>query len=226
MHLFNLSYRVRQFRQGIRAQVTALEYEHVAGFLEDASYQLFTQMPVDIQRHSLNVLYTLTEAERLPTLAEMASKASAKRVSATKVSAKQNDQNTALAMAALLHDVGKSETAKVGVTLNSWVRTGVVAGETLVPTLLTRIATDTPTPNDGVKGLANRVGYVCHVHLMHPAIGAQMAADAGCSQLVCWLIAHHQDKEGQVLSPAHGTDMRLAERYSLLRALQWADGQN
>jgi hypothetical protein len=55
-----------------------------------------------------------------------------------------------------------------------------------------------------------------HVQFDHPAIGAAWAREAGCTELTCWLIAHHQDKT----LPSSG------EKRTLLAALQWADERN
>ncbi|MEZ4658257.1 MAG: hypothetical protein R2911_11850 [Caldilineaceae bacterium] len=56
-----------------------------------------------------------------------------------------------------------------------------------------------------------------HVHIDHPAIGAAWAAQAGCTEATCWLIAQHQNKN------ANTQNEHLLE---LLHALQWADNRH
>lgn len=113
-----------------------------------------------------------------------------------------------LAAAALLHDVGKTAAAAAGHPLTLWWRGPLVLLEALAPAWLRRCAAATPTA--GWR-------YVLYVHQEHPAIGATWAEAAGCSPRTCWLIAHHQERN----PPAPGE-----EDLDLLRALQWADGEN
>lgn len=113
-----------------------------------------------------------------------------------------------LAAAALLHDVGKAAAAEAGLAITLWWRGPLVLLETFAPALLRHLAKD--DPNQGWR-------YLCYVHLAHPAIGAAWATNAGCDDLTCWLIAHHQDALRTV------ADRRDRE---LLARLQRADNQN
>jgi hypothetical protein len=112
-----------------------------------------------------------------------------------------------LTQAALLHDVGKAAADEAGVRLQLWLRGPIVLTAWLFPEVLARQAV-----NDPVQGWR----YALHVQLNHPAIGAVWAREAGCSELTCWLIAHHQD---ETLPPS-------GQKRSLLAALQWADERN
>ena len=115
-------------------------------------------------------------------------------------------QNADLDAAALLHDLGKLAAEDGGVRLTLWLRSPLVLMEAWAPRTLRRIA-----GNDPAQGWR----YTAYVHLEHPRIGAEWAADVGCSELTCWLIRHHQEDLAQV-----GGDER---RRRLLSALQVAD---
>jgi hypothetical protein len=109
--------RLRQFWRGLRAQVHPAEYEMVAAILPAAGVALFRQMPLDAQRHSLDVLATLRAG-----------------------GFEEND----LAAAALLHDVGKVAAGRSGHRLGLWWRGPLVLLEALMPSLLGRLASTAP----------------------------------------------------------------------------------
>ena len=113
-----------------------------------------------------------------------------------------------LAAAALLHDVGKAAAEVTGWRINVWWRSLLVLLELVTPQSLNKLAL--ADPQAGWR-------YLLYVHLAHPAIGAQWAAENGCSALTCWLIAQHQTK-----AAATGE----TEQAKLLARLQWADVQN
>ena len=110
-----ISRRIRQFVGGITASVSVDDLQQAARFLPPAGLTRFRQMPVDAQRHSLNVLTTLQRA---------------------------GWHDPDLAAAALLHDAGKLAAAAAGLTFNAWVRTALVLMETLAPTLAARLTVD------------------------------------------------------------------------------------
>jgi hypothetical protein len=58
--------------------------------------------------------------------------------------------------------------------------------------------------------------YAIYVQAEHPQIGAAWARAAGCTEMTCWLIAHHQDSDVAGDSAATQT----------LARLQRADGRN
>lgn len=172
-------YRVGQFWAGLRARVTPEETAHARRILGPGAMPLFTAMPVDAQRHSLDVLAGLgARAQAEP----------------------------ALGVAALLHDAGKVAANQSGLRLGLWLRGPLVLLEALLPGVAAAWAVDDPR-----RGWR----YVLYVQLAHPAIGAAWAAAAGCGELACWLIAHHQDRPELVQADAH--------RRGLLAALQRAD---
>ncbi|MBX2999832.1 MAG: HD domain-containing protein [Caldilineaceae bacterium] len=174
-------YRLRQFVRGITAHVSADEMLVVAQVLPKAALTRFCHMPLDAQRHSLNVLYMLQ---------------------------REDLSDPDLAAAALLHDVGKSAAGQIGVQLSPWLKGPLVLLDALLPQWIAGLA-----QNDPAQGWR----YLLHVHLAHPSIGAQWAAEADCSELTCWLIEHHQD----TLS---GSPQTYNEE--LLTLLQWADSRN
>ena len=107
--------RVRQFARGITASVSAEELQQAARFLPPAGLARFRQMPVDAQRHSLNVLNSLQRA---------------------------GWHDSDLAAAALLHDAGKLAAAEAGLAFNAWVRTALVLLDALAPNLALRLTVD------------------------------------------------------------------------------------
>lgn len=194
--LARVRYRVGQFIRGFFAsQLSDDEAKIVVGVLPADATALFDEMPVDAQRHSVNVLHMLRNA---------------------------GYDDADLDAAALLHDVGKVEAQRTGVSINLWMRGPLVMAEAVSPETLRRQA-------DPVGGTGWR--YALYVHFEHPRIGAEWAREAGCSDLTCWLIAHHQDvvdPDGATddVTDGEADDATDDGRYQLLTALQWADGLN
>jgi hypothetical protein len=155
----------------------------VTSLLPEAALSLFWQMPVDAQRHSLNVLQSVWAA---------------------------GQQHRDLAVAALLHDCGKVAAAQGGVEFNVWLRGPLVLLNAFAPRMAAHWAS--PEPRHGWR-------YLLYVQREHPAIGASWAAQAGCSPLSCWLIAHHQASPQEVRAESD-------EARALLTLLQHADGAN
>lgn len=205
-------YRVSQFLHGWRARLTEDDRRLVQQTLSPAALVIFDRMPADAQVHSVRVLRSLQASGATP---------------------------ADLAVAALLHDVGKVAASDAGAYLGLWLRGPVVLLEAFAPALLARLAAPQP---------AASLRYAIYVQLMHPQIGAAWARAAGCSELACWLIEHHQDKggargerggatsgadafeEGSTANAASTADV-IAPRPSplaltLLSRLQWADGRN
>jgi len=106
-------YRTRQFLRGLTARIEPQERTHLTQVLSPAVFRLFDRLPLDAQRHSLNVLYTLQEAG-------------------------YNDPD--LHTAALLHDVGKAAADAAGVSINVWLRGPLVVLEEFAPDQLQRLA--------------------------------------------------------------------------------------
>lgn len=101
-----------------------------------------------------------------------------------------------LLQAALLHDAGKFDGSRGP---NVAERTMVVLLASVAPGLLARLSREDHRWNRGL-----------YLAVHHPALGAQIAGEAGCNVRVQWLIAHHGDE-------------RIEDDDLLLRALQSAD---
>jgi hypothetical protein len=188
-------YRIQQFVRGFRAKVGPDERTSALALLPETAWPLFNALPLDAQRHSLDVLSMLKSA---------------------------GYQDPDLAAAALLHDMGKIAAQEAGAGISLWMRGLLVMVEAVAPDFLRDQARSEPTA--GWR-------YAIYVHLEHPAIGAERARAVGCSELTCWLIAHHQDTlNAEKVIDNEGSTARkqgtVGCRKQLLDALQWADGLN
>jgi hypothetical protein len=112
-------YRIGQFWRGVWARITADDLQRVAAILPPAARPLFTQMPVDAQRHSLNVLATIEQSE-------------------------SGEHQADLAVAALLHDCGKVAAAQGGLALALWLRGPMVLLQGFFPQAAARWASSNP----------------------------------------------------------------------------------
>lgn len=111
-------YRVRQFATGLAARVPPAEIAQIKQVLPPDGFALFQRMPVDAQRHSLNVYHSLQSS---------------------------GHRDPDLAAAALLHDMGKVAADEAGVRISLWLRGPLVLLEALAPTQLSRLASADPT---------------------------------------------------------------------------------
>jgi hypothetical protein len=109
----------------------------------------------------------------------------------------QNERDPNLLTAALLHDVGKTLAP-----LRLWQRVIVVLGQTFFPRQARHWG---EAPGKGPFVTAAQ----------HPAWGAQLAAQAGCSPTIVQIILHHQDRAACPASIE-----------PLLRKLQAADNES
>lgn len=125
----------------------------------------------------------------------------------------QGFRQPAVGQAALLHDVGKA----MGQPL--LYRVAIVLLTAYAPDLLARLAlTHDPPALSELDSVARwRRPFV--IHALHPRLGAQWAAGAGCDPAAVALILHHQDRleDGRVPPEV---------RPEWLLALQQADAQN
>ncbi len=170
-----LGYRVGQFwRLWTIKELPADARAEVTAVLTPSQWQLYSRFSPGDQWHSYQAWRTLQQAGH-----------------------SQPD----LQVAALLHDVGKTQ-----VQLTLWERTLIVLTEKLLPQKL------------AVWGQGDAQGWKRPfvVKAQHPAWGAEMAAAAGCTPLTVSLIRRHQDKMGD----------SVTSEDQLLRLLQWADDQN
>lgn len=99
-------YRLRQFWRGWFATIDPAELQQALAYLPPTAQASFQTLPIDAQRHSLNVLKTLQQHSAIP-----------------------DD----LAAAALLHDIGKLAADEAGLRINLWVRGPLVLLEKLAP---------------------------------------------------------------------------------------------
>jgi hypothetical protein len=173
-------YRFGQFYKGLLAGAQKADESAAKAVLTPTELALFRRMPPDARQHSLGVLQTLQAEAPVP-----------------------HD----LAVAALLHDVGKVAADEAGAYLGLWLRGPIVLAEAFAPAWLTRLADARPSSS---------LRYALYVQIHHPAIGAMWAQQAGCNELTCWLIASHQEKLP--------TDDQT--RRELLARLQAADNMN
>lgn len=110
-----------------------------------------------------------------------------------------------LSAAALLHDVGK--TVHAGRRLRLWHRVVIVLLNAVNSSWVARLASDQP----------ESWRYPLYAHLHHPAQGALLAQQAGCTALTVDLIRRHQTRLAP--PPANPADQ-------LLIWLQAADDAN
>jgi hypothetical protein len=170
------AYRIRQGIRAVFAFSQPVELPLAAQYLTPELLVLFQQMRRSEQLHSLNVLRDVLAQGATP---------------------------RDLAVAALLHDVGKSR-----YPLRTWQKTIAVLTRTFAPQLFERWSKGSP---------ADRWLRPYVVYVEHPVWGAELIRAAGASEAAIWLVAHHQD------SAALWEQHPLAP---LLRRLQSADDSN
>lgn len=170
------SHRIRQGVRALFAFSRPVDYALAGQYLSPPLLALFRQMRRSEQQHSLNVLRGL--------LAE-------------------GNVSSDLAVAALLHDIGKTR-----YPLMIWQKTlPVLVG--IVSKSLVRRWSDGDPRNPFLRP------FVVYVH--HPAWSAELIAAAGASERAVWLARHHQDALSQ---------WQTHPDRELLRRLQQADDLN
>ncbi len=169
-------YRIGQGIKALFAFSQPVDVELAARYLSPALMNLFNRFDRGEQLHSLAVLRDVLAVGETP-----------------------DD----LAMAALLHDVGKTR-YPIGVAQKSLV----VIVRALMPTLYQRWGQGNPL---------NLWQRPFVVYEQHPAWSAELLAQAGAGEAAQWLAAHHADPLDQ---------WRGHEHVDLLRRLQQADNQN
>ncbi|NWF67901.1 MAG: HD domain-containing protein [Chloroflexi bacterium] len=175
--MFNAA--VYRFRQGILslfAPLRPLDLSLAARYLNSEQMALFERFRRGEQLHSLNVLRSVLA---------------------------QGETPPELAVAALLHDIGK-----VRFPLRTWQKTLAVLVRAFAPPLFQRWSAGEYTD-------LWRRPFVVRVY--HPIWGAELAAKTGAAPTTLWLIAHHQDK---------AVDWARHPAVELLRRLQAADNRN
>jgi hypothetical protein len=181
MNTSRLLYRTRQFWQAISTRSSQLDIELISSILNPAQLALFQQMQVSEQIHSQRVLQALI---------------------------RNDETNTDLQTAALLHDVGK-----IRVPLRVWERVLIVLVETICPACVIRWGQRSHGESNPASGW--RRPFIVSVH--HPCWGAELVERCGASRVAVELIARHE----QQINPTVEDGDSLQDQ--LLLKLQAAD---
>lgn len=171
---------IHRLRQGLRALFAfarPVDHELASRYLSPDQLGLFKRLRRGEQLHSLNVLRAVL-AQNPVTPPE-------------------------LALAALLHDVGKTR-----YPLMLWQKTIAVLVRGFAPSAFDRLSQGDP------RRWSNRP-FVVSVE--HPAWSAQLLAQTGASEAAIWLVAHHADRADR---------WQNHDLYPLLQRLQAADDTN
>lgn len=182
MKTSQLFYRTRQFWTAISSRFSQIDLELISTILSPAQLTLFKQMQVSEQAHSQMVLLKLIS---------------------------QGETDHDLLVAAILHDVGKSQTP-----LNVWERVMVVLVKAICPGCVRQWGQQPGEEKDGELGW--RKAFIVSVN--HPRWGAELAEQCDASPLAVELIARHKEN----INPLQGEG--ISEKDRLLLKLQAADG--
>lgn len=169
-----------RLRQGIRALLAftrPVDYDLASTYLNPEQLVLFRRMRTSEKLHSLNVLRD--------------------------VLAQEAQTSHDLAVAALLHDVGK-----IRYVLRLWQKTLIVLARVFLPSLYRLWSEGT------LENWWHRPFIVAE---QHPVWGEELLMDTGASETVLWLVAHHADDAEQ---------WKTHPNHAMLARLQRADDQN
>jgi len=171
------AHRLRQGLRALFAFARPVDDELVGRYLSPDQLSAFKQLRRGEQLHCLNVLRAvLAQADSTP---------------------------PDLAVAALMHDVGKIRSPQ-----RLWQKSIAVLVRTFAPSEFERLSHGDP------RRWLNRP-FVVYVD--HPAWSAEILAQTGASDAAIWLVAHHADSAEQ---------WRNHELFPLLQRLQAADDTN
>jgi hypothetical protein len=169
-------YRIRQGVRALFAFARPVDYALAAENLSPQLFSLFEQMSRGEQIHSLNVLREVQSQGQTPSV---------------------------LAVAALLHDSGKTR-----YPLSVWQKTVAVLVRTFLPTVFHRLSEGDP------RSFWQRPFVV---YVQHPSWSAEIIIQAAGSPDAAWLAAHHADD---------AEEWRDHTLFPLLKRLQAADDAN
>ncbi len=169
-------YRLQQGFRALAAFSQPVDWNLAGQYLPTSLLAVFQQMNRGEQLHSLAVLRDVLA---------------------------QGDMPSDLAVAALLHDVGKSR-----YPINVFQKTMVVVAHKFLPSVYYQLSNGSPL---------NLWQRPFVVYAQHPAWSAEMVAAAGASEAASWLVAHHADGL---------EDWRNHPLVGLLARLKQADDQN
>ena len=207
-----ISRRIRQFVGGITASVSVDDLQQAARFLPAAGLTRFRQMPVDAQRHSLNVLTTLQRA---------------------------GWHDPDLAAAALLHDAGKLAAAAAGLTFNAWCAHGARAyGNACAHSSRPpdsrqcgrRLALSAACPSGASAHwrALGRCRWMQPAYLLadRPSSGQDEAVGRSIELTGRYKRGTDSRRKAGVVRKDDESQQITEDRMRLLTALQWADSQN
>jgi putative nucleotidyltransferase with HDIG domain len=160
--------RTRQLWRALTAKMTAADHTLVSRYLNKTEKNLFFQMDVAVQKHCVNVAYTLEEL-----LA----------IQANTPGVPPGPDTTLLYKAALLHDIGKI-TGRFTVLDRIWF----VLVRKVSRRLANRIA------KKGCGGWLTRLRNAFYIHIHHGALGSDLARQNGFPDELIMLIRHHHDR--------------------------------
>ncbi len=169
-------YRLQQGARALFAFSQSVDWALAERYLSPSLMALFRQMDRGEQLHSLAVLRDVLA---------------------------QGDTPNDLAVAALLHDVGKSR-----YPISIWQKTLVVMVRALVPSAYKHWSNGSPL---------NLWQRPFVVYEQHPLWSAELLRAAGASETACWLAAHHATSLATATTPA---------QLEWLKRLQQADDEN
>lgn len=173
----SLGQRLKQGVRDITAFARTIDYTLAQRYLTAEQLALFQQLSHGEQHHALNVLRD--------------------------VLAQSTETPEDLAIACLLHDVGKAR-----YRLSIWQRSLAVLVKKIAPSLEKRLSAD--------ETLSQwRAPFVVRRH--HPKWGAKMMCQTLCQKRAVWLVAHHADALERWQNHPH---------YALLERLKRADDAN
>jgi len=169
-------YRLQQGLRALFAFSQDVDWALAEGYLSPSLLALFRKMDSGEQLHSVAVLRDVLA---------------------------QGDTPTDLAVAALLHDVGKSR-----YPISVWQKTWAVIVRTFSPNRYYQWSKGSPL---------NLWQRPFVVYEQHPLWSAELLRSAGASEAACWLVAHHAVKGEVAPTPTQS---------EWLKRLQQADDQN